>query len=155
MLSVVERDKIIIRCLLDLFVFCDIVLRLKGARYDDDDRRFLLRKINPSDQASAAEAGTIRSADRICSRSGTAKHCHQTIIHDRRDPCENKFGGCRGSSIFFEAVMIDLSSIKNYYIACGYTDLCRRIYGSVSRTTDRAQLRIALFSCRFDDTKVC
>lgn len=30
---------------------------------------------------------------------------------------------------FFEAAMIDLSSIKNYYIACGYTDLRRGIDG--------------------------
>ena len=78
---------------------------------------------------ASAGAGTIHSADRICSRSDAAKHCHQNIIHDRRDPGEYKSGSRRGGSILFEAAMIDLSSIKNYYIACGYTDLRRGIDG--------------------------
>ena len=77
----------------------------------------------------SAGAGTIHSADRIYRRSDVAKHCHQNIIHDRRDPGKHKSGSYCGSSIFFEAVMIDLSSIKNYYIACGYTDLRRGIDG--------------------------
>ena len=78
---------------------------------------------------ASAGAGTIHSADRIYLRSDDAKHCHQNIIHDRRDPDEYKSGSRRGGSIFFEAVMIDLSSIKKYYIACGYTDLRRGIDG--------------------------
>ena len=42
---------------------------------------------------------------------------------------EYKSGSCRSRGILFEAAMIDLSSIKKYYIACGYTDLRRGIDG--------------------------
>jgi len=77
----------------------------------------------------SAGAGTIHTADRIYLRSDAAKHCHQNIIHGCRDPNKYKSGSSRGGSILFEAAMIDLSSIKNYYIACGYTDLRQGIDG--------------------------
>ena len=40
--------------------------------------------------------------------------------------------------------MIDLSNIKNYYIACGYTDLRRGIDGL-------AQIVMLQYGCEIDD----
>ena len=104
----------------------DILLQTAQAQRSRDQMRTVR---NFTTDNISAGAGTIHSADRIYRRSDVAKHCHQNIIHDRRDPDEYKSGSRRGGSIFFEAAMIDLSSIKNYYIACGYTDLRRGIDG--------------------------
>lgn len=44
-------------------------------------------------------------------------------------PCDAKPETVQGGSIISEVAMIDLSNIKKYYIACGYTDLRRGIDG--------------------------
>ena len=54
---------------------------------------------------------------------------------------------CQGSGIFPEAAMIDLSNIKNYYIACGYTDLRRGIDGL-------AQIIVLQYGCEIDENSL-
>ena len=74
-------------------------------------------------------ASAVYPTDRMCYRAYGAIHRYQNIRHNLRDTGEYSSRCCRCRSIFFEAAMIDLSNIKNYYIACGYTDLRRGIDG--------------------------
>lgn len=112
---------------------------LQASRYRDQDILLQAAQIQRDrDQANtirAREIGvsagdcTVYRSDRICFRSGASKHRHQNIRHDRGDTSEYQSRGCRCRGIVFEAAMLDLSNINNYYIACGYTDLRRGIDG--------------------------